>query len=80
MAKELVGSKGEPMELKEWPRPQRTVREFKVKVGGKNVDCVTTRGERYTYLSIDGTDYYTDGLLEDGKAYKVREKVETEGD
>ena len=78
MAKELVGSKGEALELKDWPRPQRTVREFKVKVGGKNVDCVTTRGERYTYLNVDGTDYYVDGLLEDGKAYKVREKAEAE--
>ncbi len=76
MAQEIVSSSGDALELKEWERPTRVVREFNIKVGGKNIECVTTRGERYTYLTIDGVDLYTDGLLEEGKAYKVREMKE----
>lgn len=64
--------------LKEWQRPKRTVRTFTVKVAGKNVEAVTTKGERYTYLVVDGVDMYTDGLLKEGINYKVEEVKEPE--
>lgn len=71
MAKQITAADGSSLPLREYKRPQRTVRTFVVYVSGKKVECVTTKGERYTYLHLDGTDYYTDGLLTDGGKYKV---------
>lgn len=70
---ELVAPDGSAFPLKKWARPGKTVSEFKVKVKNKNVDCVTTKGEKYTYLNVDGVDYYVDTKLDEGKSYKVRE-------
>lgn len=70
---ELVASDGSAFPLKKWARPGKTVSEFKVKVKNKNVDVVTTKGEKYSYLNVDGVDYYVDTKLDEGKMYKVRE-------
>lgn len=74
---ELVASDGTAYPIKPYARPGRTVATFKVKIKNKAVECVTTRGEAYTYFNLDGVDSYVDGRLKDGASYKVREcKVE----
>lgn len=70
---QLVNSQGAALELKPWKRPSRTVRTFNVYVKGKKVECVTTKGERYTYLCVDGTDFYVDALLTENEKYKTQE-------
>ena len=77
--KEIIPSAGgEALKLLPYATPKRVVREFNIKIGGKNVKCVTTKGERYTYLTVDGTEVYTDGLLDEGKSYKVQAIKEKE--
>ena len=71
--KEIVPSAGgTALPLIPWATPKRTVRTFNIKIGGKNVPVVTTKGERYSYLTVDGAEVYTDGLLDEGKSYKVQ--------
>jgi hypothetical protein len=73
---EIVASSGESLPLKQYARPSRIVRAFNLYVSGKKVEAVTTRGERYTYLNVNGVDYFTDGLLQEGGKYKVRAVAE----
>ena len=72
--KQLVDSiSGAVFPLKQYPRPKRVVAVFNVIVSGKKVEAVSTRGEKYTYLNLDGIDFYVDGRLQDGQRFRVVE-------
>ena len=62
--------------LKQYPRPKRVVRTFNIYLSGKKMDVVTTRGEKYTYMTLDGVDYYVDACLDTDGRYKVVEVKE----
>ena len=66
------------LNLLQYPRPKRTVAAFNIFVSGKKVEAVTTRGEKYTYLTLDGIDYWVPGRLATDSRWKVTEVKETE--
>lgn len=71
MIKNLVAADGSKLLLAQYPRPKRVVKTYNIKVSGKNVEVVVTRGEKYTYLTLDGIDYFITGVLTEGASYKV---------
>ena len=70
-------STGAAYKLEQYPRPQRVVATFNVIVSGKKVEAVSTRGEKYTYLNLNGIDYYVTGRLQEGERFRVEQQKET---
>lgn len=63
---------GTEHKLLQYPRPKRVVRSYSIFfVNGKKCEVVVTRGEKYCYLTIEGIDFYINGLLEADGKYKV---------
>lgn len=62
--------------LEQYPRPKRVVATFNIFVSGKKVEAVTTRGEKYTYLTLDGIDLWVPGRLATDSRWKVVEQKE----
>ncbi len=62
---------GAALPLKQYPRPKRVVATFNIIVSGKKVEAVSTRGEKYTYFTLDGVDHYVDARLQEGQRFRV---------
>lgn len=75
MVKVLVSMDGKVRhDLLQYPRPQRVVRKFDVYLSGQKTEAVTTRGEKYTYITVAGVDFYVNGLIANDSRWKVVDK------
>jgi hypothetical protein len=72
----LVDNKGGVWPLGEYERPKRVVKTVNILLKGKKTEAVVTKGERYTYLTVDGVDMWIEGQLEEGGKYSVKEVKE----